>query len=109
MAKNENKNSINNKLIIETINEAIVDCYGIDSFICDSNENNMKGTARSGVSIRRHADHSISCDIYVAMAKDVKITESLREAQKKVRYVLNKKFPNTFRNVNVFASEVVLK
>ena len=99
---------LTDKMILETIEEAIKDCYGIKSFISDINENTLKGTARSGVSIRKHTDHTFSVDIYVAMASDVKITESLREAQKKVRYVLLKEYPERFRNVNVFASEVVL-
>lgn len=101
-------NKINTQTIIEAINDEITNCYGVSSFVCDSNENNTKGSARKGVSIRKHSDCTYSVDIYVAMAADVKITESLREAQKRIRYTLDRKFPNKFRNVNVFASEVVL-
>ena len=110
MAKKVNTKSekIETLAIIETISDAINSCYGVSSFVSDANKDNTKGTARKGVSIRRHADHTVSVDIYVAMAADVKITESLREAQNRIRYTLDQKYPNTFRNVNVFASEVVL-
>ncbi len=101
--------SIKNEQIIETITEAINSCYGVSNFVSRSNEDNTKGKALSGVSIRKHTDHTYSVDIYVAMASDIKITEALREAQKQVRYKLDTKYPEKFRNVNVFASEVVLK
>ena len=100
---------IDNSIIIETVNEVVSNCYGVDNFVCDSNENNTKGTASSGVSIRKHSDRTYSIDVYLAMASDVKITESLREAQKRLRYTVDKKFPGKFRNVNVFVSEVKLK
>ena len=54
----------------------------------------------------RKKNGGYSVDVYIVVAYGVKITEVLREVQKKVAYDLNKAFGNTFLEVNIFVQGV---
>ncbi|MBO7121621.1 MAG: Asp23/Gls24 family envelope stress response protein, partial [Bacilli bacterium] len=91
--------------------EAATTCYGVVGLADRSAiwENIAELLQRSdydkGVYCRKK-NGGYSVDVYIVVAYGVKITEVLREVQKKVAYDLNKAFGKTFLEVNVFVQGV---
>lgn len=83
-------------------------CYGVVA-IADKEDINVvskitkKGKMEEGVYVVRYPRDTFSVTIYLIMARDIKITEALRECQKSILYALNKKYPKLCKEVNVYA------
>ena len=83
-------------------------CYGVVA-IADKEDINVvtkitkKGKMEEGVYVVRYPRVTFSVTIYLVMARDIKITEALRECQKSILYALNKKYPKLCKEVNVYA------
>ena len=103
--KNNRNNDIEATLIVQTITDAVQNCYGV--YGLSDRVNDKKGFVAPGIVLQRHPDRHLSVEIYLVVSSDMKITEVLREAQNQLCYVLNKNFPRTFRSVDVFADSLV--
>ena len=101
MSEKNNRNvDIEASLIVETINEAVQNCYGVVGL--SDRVNDKKGFVSQGIVLQRHPDRHLSAEIYLVVSTDIKVTEVLREAQNQLWFVLNKNFPRLFRSVDVF-------
>jgi len=106
MSENNNRNNdIEASLIVQTINEAVQNCYGV--YALSDKVGDKKGFVSQGIVLQRHPDRRLSAEIYLVVSSDIKITEVLREAQNQLWYILNKNFPRTFRSVDVYADSLV--
>ena len=106
MNEKNNKNiDVESSLIVQIINEAVQNCYGVYGFSEQASE--KKGYVSPGIIIQRHPDRRLSVDVYLVLSSDIKITEVLREAQNQLTFVLNKNFPGTFKYVDVYADSLV--
>ena len=103
--KQTNKLEINTSIIDRTIREVVLSVYGVSKI--DDGNHEKKGLVEKGITIHRYANHKFGLDVYLIVASDVKITEVLRECQNQLNYVLNKKFPEAFKSINVYVNEVV--
>ena len=105
------KINISTELVADVAGEAATTCYGVVGLADRSAiwENIAELLQRSdydkGVYCRKK-NGGYSVDVYIVVAYGVKITEVLREVQKKVAYDLNKAFGRTFLEVNVFVQGV---
>ena len=114
MKKEENKSNslkIKTEDIIALSAKTAKNCYGVVA-IADKEEVNIvaktikkitKGKMEEGVYVVRYPRDIFSVTIYLIMARDIKITEALRECQKSILYALNKKYPKLCKEVNVYA------
>ena len=105
--------SLTNNEIVELIYETATGCYGIVG-ICDKDIGNKKATpldaskAKKGILCLRHTtNEEFSVSVYVILASDVKISETIRETQKALRYALNKKTGNKCRKVDIYAMAII--
>ena len=95
------KINISTELVADVAGEAATTCYGVVGLADRSAiwENIAELLQRSdydkGVYCRKKKD-GYSVDVYIVVAYGVKITEVLREVQKKVAYDLNKSFGKCF-------------
>ena len=64
-----------------------------------------KENYRKGVVVRR-TDSGLEIDLYIIVSFGVKISEVVQEAQKKVKYVLEKSLSEEIAAVNVFVQGV---
>ena len=87
-------------------------CYGIVG-ICDKDIGSKKATslekekAKKGIVIDGSYDKGFSISIYVILSSEVKISESISQCQKSVRYVVNKKTGLNNIKVNVYAMAII--
>lgn len=111
MKKEEIKSSslkIKTEDIIALSAKTAKNCYGVVA-IADKEDINVvskitkKGKMEEGVYVVRYPRDTFSVTIYLIMARDIKITEALRECQKSILYALNKKYPKLCKEVNVYA------
>ena len=100
--------SISNKAIASVVASATMECYGVVGLAAKTAVHEKiydllkKDNYSKGVFVTKDLK-SFSIDVYVAVAYDVKITEVLREVQKRVKYVVEKQFEVKIKAVNVFA------
>jgi len=96
---------VNIKELNRLIEETCLSCVGIARIASkdDIKELKVKGIEQ-GISIvvRKNA---ITADVNLVMAYGVKISESLRECQKKIIYVVRKQYP-AFLAVNLTAIKI---
>lgn len=112
--KTNNKTKSNSYAdLVELIYDRVTGSYGIVG-ICDKDLGNKKATplelskAKKGIVYFRHStNEEFSVSIYVILASDVKISETIRETQKSVRYALNKKTGNKCRKVDIYAMAII--
>ena len=114
MEKQSKKSNRLDKLtkdIIDIVRQTAMNCYGVVK-IANKDEINLiskitkKGKMEEGVFVTKRSDDTFAVSIYLVLAQDIKITETLRECQKSIRFVLNKKYPNKCREVNVYVCEL---
>ena len=97
--------------IINIVRETAMNSYGVVK-IANKDELSFiskitkKGKMEEGIFVDKHRDNTFSVSIYLVLSQDIKITEALRECQKSIRFVLNKKFPKLCREVNVYVCEL---
>lgn len=105
---------ININEITKTVHEAALCCYGIvglsDKASISRIDNIIKkGTKEDAIFITKRPNQNFIVDVYLVLAKDVKITEALVSAQDTIKYCLDKQFAKKCVSVNVFAESVSLK
>lgn len=106
--KKSNSGKVKSEEIIQLVSKIAKDCYGVVA-IANKEEINLisniikKGSKEKGVYVIKYVDGTFSVNIYLVLDKDIKITETLRECQKSIRYALNKKYPGLVKKVNVYA------
>lgn len=91
--------------------EAATGCYGVVGL---ADRNLIRGGFAEllkqedydkGIYCRKKKD-GYEVDVYLIVAYGVKITEVVREVQKKVAYDLNKAFGDSFLEVNVYVQDI---
>ena len=108
--KSESQN-INTKEIIKLVEEIACKSYGVVA-IANKDEVDLiskitkKGKMEEGVFVTKRSDNTFAVSIYLVLAQEIKITEALRECQKSIWFVLNKKYPKMCREVNVYVCEL---
>ncbi|MCH4012961.1 MAG: Asp23/Gls24 family envelope stress response protein [Solobacterium sp.] len=103
--------SVSDEAIASLAGSIITECYGVvgmasrqvlrDGWAELLNRDN----ATKGVVVRK-AEDGIEVDLYIIISFGVKISEAVREAQKKVKYVLEKTLGVNIAAVNVFVQGV---
>lgn len=89
----------------------ITECYGVvgmasRKFVKDGlAELLKKENYTKGVAVRRN-DNGLEVDLYIMVSFGVKISEVVQEAQKKVKYVLQRSLSEEIAAVNVFVQGV---
>lgn len=100
--------TISNKAIASIVADAALECYGVVGLSAKNSlhrkVNNLltKKDFEKGVVVYK-THKSFTIDLYLVIAFDVKITEILHEVQKKVKYVVEKKFAIKIEAVNAYA------
>ena len=109
--KKSESNNINVEEIIKLVESTVCKCYGVVA-IAKKDEVDLiskitkKGKMEGGVFVTKKNDDTFAVSIYLVLAQEIKITEALRECQKSVLFVLNKKYPKMCREVNVYVCEL---
>lgn len=91
--------------------ESATSCYGVVGIAPRSSLHSViaeilkKESFAKGVIVSKEKN-SYSINLYLVIARDVKITEVLSEVQKKVKYDLEKTFSLKIKSLNVFASDI---
>ena len=99
------------KEIISLVSQTARKCYGVVA-IASKDEINLiskitkKGKMEEGVFVTKRSDDTFAVSIYLVLAQEIKITEALRECQKSIKFVLDKKYPKMCREVNVYVCEL---
>ena len=85
--------------------EAVKDSYGVSEIATLE----VKKGKEENITVKMHSKGQFSVEVHVIMATGVKITESLFECQKIIKYRLDKKFPKLCRSVDIYADSISLK
>lgn len=100
--------NISNDALTTLVAETVLNIYGVVG-LADKTSLHKKVTEilkretyPRGVFVNQDK-RSVSVDIYIVVAKDVKITEVLCEVQKQIKYVLGHTFNIHSSKINVFA------
>ncbi len=110
-SKQSTRLNIDTKEIIALVSQTTRNSYGVVA-IARKDEINLiskltkKGKMEEAIFVTTRSDNSFAVSIYLVLAQEIKITEALRECQKSIKYVLNKKYPKLCREVNVYVSEL---
>lgn len=100
--------SISNQAIASVVADAALECYGVVGLSAKNslhekiNELLKRKDFEKGVVVS-NSHKSYVINLYLVIAFNVKITEVLHEVQKKVKYVVEKKFGVHIDSVNVYA------
>ena len=98
--------------IIKATKEAATACYGVVA-IAEKSETARpdkqikKGKKEDAIYVKKLPNRTFSVDVYLVLSNEVKITESLVEAQKVILYNLNKKFNKSCAQVNVYGEKIL--
>lgn len=105
--KNEKKKTPNTKItrkdILAVVNDAAPYCYGVTGIV---KLENKKGKKEDNIVIDLHHDGTFSVEVYFIIASDIKITETLRSAQKTLRFFFDHKFPKKCLTIDVYAEAI---
>ncbi len=102
---------ISNEAIASTVADAIASCYGVVGIAKKSSTHEAiiellkNGSFSEGVFVSQDK-RTVSIDLYIVIAFDVKITEVLFEVQKRVKYIVKKTFNIDVKYVNVYATSL---
>ena len=100
------------KEIIQATYEKSLECYGIVGFArSDAQIRNDYSPLKPekihhGIQVMKFANGDFDVTLFVLLSAEVKLTETIFECKKIVRYFLNKKYNNHCRKVNVYAMGV---
>ena len=103
--------NINTKEIVALVSRTARNSYGVIA-IASKDEVDLiskitkKGKMEEGVFVTKRSDNTFAVSIYLVLAHEIKITEALRECQKSIKFVLEKKYPKMCREVNVYVIEL---
>ena len=102
------KINISSKAIADIVADAALECYGVVGLASRSalaekiQQVLSKGEYTKGVSVDQDKS-SVSIKLYLVVSLGVKVTEVLREVQKKVRFVVSQSFGVDVKKVSVYA------
>lgn len=104
--------SIDTDEIISLVEKAALSCYGVQGIANKGSlmhpDLSKKGKTEKAIFVKNKL-RNFDIDVYLVLSKNVKITEALAEAQKVIKFKLDKKFPKLCANVNVFAENIFSK
>lgn len=109
--KNSKSINIDIKEITSLVSRTARNSYGVVA-IASKDEVDLiskitkKGKMEEGVFVTKRSDNTFAVSIYLVLAQEIKITETLRECQKSIKFVLEKKYPKMCREVNVYVIEL---
>ncbi len=92
-------------IIKSLIEEAVKDSYGVAEIA----KLYTKKGKEENINIKMRSDGTFNVEIHVVMATGVKITESLFECQKIIKYRLDKKLPKLCKSVDIYADSISSK
>ena len=100
------KTKLTNEEIINIAFDAIEGCYGIVG-VCQKGVNKIniltKTQAKTGITVfPTGTNGAFKVEVYLVLSKDVKISETIRECQKVLRYTLNKKSNKLCNKVDIY-------
>jgi len=110
-SKTSNRLNIKTEDIIALVSRTARNSYGVVA-IATKDEVDIiskltkKGKMEEGVFVTKRSDNTFAVSIYLVLAQEIKITEALRECQKSIKFVLDKKYPKMCREVNVYVCEL---
>lgn len=105
----------NIKISIEAIASlaggVVTECYGVvgmasQKFLKDGLAELLKKENYSKGVVVKDNDGILELDLYIIVSHGVKISEVVHEAQKKVKYILEKTLELDFNTINVFVQDV---
>ena len=112
----KNKNNIpqggyHTQEIKDATKKAASNCYGVVAIatrdeILRLDKRLKKGVVEDAIYVKKFPNYTFSVDIYLVLSNELKITETLVEAQKIIMYQLNKTFQNCCVGVNVFCEKI---
>ena len=100
------------KEITEKTYETAIQCYGVvgisrfDATVSGKYDPVPVEKASRGIFVRKVAQGMFDVDLYVVLSSEVKLTETIFECQKVVRYALNRAYNHKCRKVNVFVVSI---
>lgn len=98
--------------IATVVEKAAVSCYGVKGIANKGSlmhpDTSKKGKNEKAIFVKNKLKN-FDIDVYLVLSKNVKITEALTEAQKVIKYRLDKAFPKICGDVNVFAENIFSK
>lgn len=105
--KTQTVSSIDQKELVNLVYVTATSTYGVSGIAKkDINQDKISlvtpNTAAKGIIVRKYITY-FDISVYLVLAKDVKVTEALRECKKAVKYVVNKKYPKMCRKINIYA------
>lgn len=116
MSTNDKAKKVNKvpalKDIIDTTYQTALQCYGVigvsrfDATVSGKYDPVPEEKASRGIFVRRVPNNMFDVDLYVILSSEVKLTETIFECQKVVRYALNRKYDRACRKVNVFVVSI---
>ena len=92
---------------------AALACYGVVDIarredILRADKRIKKGIIEDqAIYVKKFPNRTFAVDVYLVLSNEVKITESLVEAQKVILYNLNKKFNKSCAQVNVYGETIL--
>jgi uncharacterized alkaline shock family protein YloU len=110
-SKKSNRLDKQSKEIIDIVRQTAMNSYGVIA-IANKDEINLiskltkKGKMEEGIFVTKRSDDTFAVSIYLVLAQEIKITEALRECQKSIKFILDKKYPKLCREVNVYVCEL---
>lgn len=101
---------ITNEALAKIIGDEVLSSYGVAGIVSVSRSTFGKIVSeeeyKQGIIIKKTPKGYI-VDIHLAVVYPSKITEIATEVQKKVKYVLNKTFSLTFKEINVYLDTIL--
>ncbi len=103
--------SVSDEAIASLAGGVITECYGVvgmasKQVLRDGWAELLKKENYARGVVIKDTDNGLVVDLYIIVSFGVKITEAVREAQKKVKYVLEKTLQQDIVSVNVFVQGV---
>ena len=98
--------------IIKAVKESASACYGVVAIASKEDTLRLdkqikKGKKEDAIYVKKLPNRTFTVDVYLVLSNEVKITESLVEAQKVILYNLNKKFNKSCAQVNVYGEKIL--
>lgn len=103
--------TVSSDAVASLVGGVITECYGVVGMASKQvlrdgwAELLKKENYQKGVVVRR-TENGLTIDLYIVVSFGVKISEVAQEAQKKVKYVLEKSLSQEIESVNIFVQGV---
>ncbi len=98
--------------IIDVVVKAALSCYGVQGIANKGSlmhpDTSKKGKNEKAIFVKNKLK-DFDVDVYLVLSKNVKITEAIAEAQKVIKYRLDKAYPKLCSKVNVYCESIFSK